>query len=65
MRGRLAAFAIGRAAGRNDVDSQQPQQSTSSNDSQMDDLENLVSLHEKGALTDEEFKAAKKKLLGK
>lgn len=62
MRGRLAAFAIGRQAGKNAA--QQPQQSVSDGTS-TSELENLVDMHNKGALTDEEFAKAKKKLLSK
>ena len=63
MRGRGIAFLAGRAAARNNQQSM-PQESTSSlSPNQADQLEKLVEMHTSGALSDEEFTQAKKKLL--
>lgn len=57
MRGRGAAFLLGRASAKN---AQEPQ----SEDSSTTELKELANLHNKGILTDKEFSAAKKKVLG-
>jgi Short C-terminal domain len=72
------SYAAGRAAGRRagQADSaeayqyqdqqaapQQPPQGGSTESSMMDQLSQLATLHQQGALTDEEFAAAKAKLL--
>lgn len=58
MRGRGMAFMLGRATSRNNV-----QKDQSTQDSSASQIEELADLHKKGALTDEEFASAKKKIL--
>lgn len=71
------SYAAGRAAGRRAADTesapayqdqqpaqQMPQQGSGSEAAMMDQLSQLATLHQQGALTDEEFAAAKAKLLG-
>jgi hypothetical protein len=69
-------YAAGRAAGRRAADAesaqgyqdqqpapQMPSQGGGTESSMMDQLSQLTTLHQQGALTDEEFAAAKAKLL--
>ena len=70
-----AAYAAGRAArGRQDADYQEepqedvppapPPPAPTSGDSSTDELQRLADLHDAGTLTDDEFAAAKAKVLG-
>ncbi|MGB3327619.1 MAG: SPFH domain-containing protein, partial [Thermomicrobiales bacterium] len=58
-----AGMAIGQAMA-GSVNQQGGNRGASSTDDQIAQLERLASLHQSGALTDEEFAAAKKRLLG-
>jgi hypothetical protein len=71
-----AAYAMGKSRGRNQVYEDQvdqgydepppapPPPAPSAAESQTDDLQRLANLHSQGVLTDEEFAAAKAKVLG-
>jgi hypothetical protein len=71
-----AAYAMGRNRGRNQGYEDQgdqgydepppapPPPAPSAAESQMDDLQRLATLHSQGVLTDDEFAAAKAKVLG-
>lgn len=61
MRGRGAAFLIGRAAGKQRA--QEESQQASPKATKAEKLEELGNLHDKGVLTDEEFTQEKKKIL--
>lgn len=52
------------AAQQQQVAQQQPQQQAPAVDSETAQLQNLANLHSQGILTDEEFSAAKAKVLG-
>ena len=77
MRGRGLALAAGYRMGQRQVEEQRAQDEASSRqqaqapqaaappgEDVISQLEKLAELHQSGALTDEEFAAAKKKLLG-
>jgi Short C-terminal domain len=71
-----AAYAMGKSRGKNQVYEDQndqgydepppapPPPAPSAGDSQTDELQRLANLHSQGVLTDEEFAAAKAKVLG-
>ena len=68
-----AAYAMGRNRGRNQGYEDQgydepppapPPPAPSAGENQMDELQRLATLHSQGVLTDEEFAAAKAKVLG-
>lgn len=64
MRGRGAAFLVGRAAGKNRAAQEAAsQQAGSSSKSQTDELEKLSKMHDNGELSDKEYTEAKKKVL--
>ncbi len=62
-RGLIVGAAVGSAAARRNNDQQQDAQPASEVD-QMAELEKLGQLHADGILTDEEFQAKKKQILG-
>ena len=64
MRGRLLAFAAGRATAKNRDQQQTVQQDAApAQQTQTEKLEELGKLHNDGVLTDEEFSQEKKKVL--
>jgi hypothetical protein len=65
-RGLIVGAAVGSAAARRNANNNQPQAAAPSDDSndQMAQLEKLGQLKADGILTDEEFQAKKKQILG-
>ena len=64
MRGRMLMLAAGQKRGQQQAQQQVAQAAASATEDVIAQIEKLSALHQSGALTDEEFAAAKKKLLG-